>query len=324
MFRKMCFSVVMGLLLVILVSTNGFSQEKFPSQPVRIVATHAAGGTTDIPIRVFQPFAQKALGVPVVIENMVGGGGNTARAFVYKQKPDGYTLLGSKQPSMSGGEIVQGGKFESLKFVHVFNIAGKNYNALAVPYDSPLNTLDDLKKASSSKPLISSGPGIGTNAYMFAMLLKRYVGIQIEYVPFDNGADAALAVAGGKVQMGTGNLENFWPLHEQKKVRILATAGPERDESHKQFLTVAEQGYPQVALDEMTGLFAPPGLPKDRLDILIKGFQKAAADPDFKAAAAKANVTLQPLAGDDFFKASRAMHDVTKAMEDILKEGVSK
>ena len=322
--KRICFSLVMGVLLVSLVSVDSFSQEKFPSQPIRIVATHAAGGTTDVPIRVFQPFAQKALGVPVVIENMVGGGGNTARAFVFKQKPDGYTLLGTKQPSMSGGEIVQGGKFESLKFVAVFNIAGKNYNCLAVPYDSPLKTLDDLKKASASKPLITAGPGIGTNAYMFAMLLKRYVGINVEYVPFDSGADAALALAGGKTQIGVGNLENYWPLHEQKKARILVTAGPERDETHRQFPTVVEQGYPQVSLDEMTGLFAPPGLPKDRLEILIKGFTKAAAEPEFKAAALKANLTLLPLAGDDYYKASKAMHDSVKGMEDILKAGVSK
>jgi hypothetical protein len=59
-------------ILVILVSANGFS-EKFPSQPIRIVAPmrRRDHGRS---IRVFQPFAQKR-GVPVVIENMVGGGG---------------------------------------------------------------------------------------------------------------------------------------------------------------------------------------------------------------------------------------------------------
>jgi len=87
---------------------------------------------------------------------------------------------------------------------------------------------------------------------------------------------------------------------------------------------MTELGYPQVKMDQMTGVFAPPGLPKDRLDILVKAFEKAAADPEFKAAAAKANLTLQPLSGDEFFKVSKAMYDTIKGLEDILKAGVGK
>ena len=124
-----------------------------------------------MPARVIQPYLQKAMGVAVVIENMVGAGGNIARSFVYKQKPDDYILLVNQQPSMSSGEIVTGAKFETLKLVHVFNIAGKNYDCVAVPYDSPLKTIEDMKKASQSQPLTSAGTGIGTNAYIAAMLL---------------------------------------------------------------------------------------------------------------------------------------------------------
>ena len=92
---------------------------------------------------------------------------------------------------------------------------------------------------------------------------------------------------GNKTQMGTGALDSYFPLHEQKKLRILAVTGPERDESHKEIPSMTELGYPQVKIDQMTGVFGPPGLPKDRLDILIKGFQKAAADPEFKGSSRK-------------------------------------
>src|SRR3972149_491177 len=149
------------------------AQEKFPTEPVRLIVTHAAGGTTDMAARVIQPYFQKAIGVPVVIENMVGAGGNIARAFAFRQKPDGYTLLVSQQPSMSSGEIVSGGKFEVLKLTHVFNIAGKNYDCVAVPFDSPFKTIEDMKKASQGRALTSAGTGIGTNSYIAARLLKQ-------------------------------------------------------------------------------------------------------------------------------------------------------
>lgn len=323
--KKILLTSISILLLVFVFSSNEvFAQAKFPAEPIRLIITHAAGGTTDMAARVIQPYLQKALGVPIVIENMVGAGGNVARAFVYKQKPDGYFLLVSQQPSMSSGEIVTGAKFETLKLVHVFNIAGKNYDCVAVPFDSAIKTIEDMKKASQPQALTSAGTGIGTNAYIAAMLLKQKIGVNLTYVPFNSGTEAALAVGGGKTQMGTGALDSYYPLHETKKLRILAVTGPQRDESHPEIPTMTELGYPQVKMDQMTGVFAPPGFPKDRLDILIKGFEKAAADPEFKSAATKAKLTLQPLSGEEFFKASKAIYDTIKSMEDILKAGVGK
>jgi tripartite-type tricarboxylate transporter receptor subunit TctC len=322
--KKSCPKILVCLMAFALMSPLALAQEKFPTEPIRLIITHTAGGTTDMAARVIQPYLQKAIGVPVVIENMAGAGGNLARAFVFKQKPDGYTLLVSQQPSMSSGEIVSGGKFEVLKLTHIFNIAGKNYDCVAVPFDSPIKTIEDMKKASQGQPLTSAGTGIGSNAYIVAMLMKQKLGVNLTYVPFNSGTEAALAVGGNKTQMGTGALDSYFPLHEQKKLRVLAVTGPTRDQSHKEIPSMTELGYPQVKIDQMTGVFGPPGLPKDRSDILIKGFEKAAADPEFLAAAAKAKLTLQPLAGDEFFKESKAFYDTIKALEDVLKAGVSK
>jgi tripartite-type tricarboxylate transporter receptor subunit TctC len=321
--RKLLLKTILFFIIFAFSSSPGFAQVRFPTEPIRLIITHSAGGSTDMPARVIQPYLQKAIGVPVVIENMMGAGGNIARAFVYKQKPDGYNLLVSQQPSMSSGEIVSGGKFETLRLTHVFNIAGRNYDCVAVPYHSPIKTIEDMKKASQSQSLTSAGSGIGTNSYIAAMLLKQKAGVSLIYVPFNSGTEAALAVAGEKTQMGTGALDSYSPLLEQNKLRVLAVTGPERDESHREIPTLTELGYP-IKMDQMTGVFAPPGLPKERLDILVKAFEKAMADSDFKAAAAKASLTLQPLSGDEFFKASKAIYDTIKSLEAILKAGVGK
>src|SRR5215510_4704699 len=137
------------------------AESTYPKGPVRLVLTHGPGGSTDLAARLIQPYLQKYLGVPIVIDNMEGAGGNLARSYIFKQPPDGQVLLVSQQPSMSSGQIVSGGRFETLKFVHVFNIAGRNYDCLAVPANSPFKTVADLKKASGAKALTSSGSGIG-------------------------------------------------------------------------------------------------------------------------------------------------------------------
>jgi tripartite-type tricarboxylate transporter receptor subunit TctC len=50
---------------------NVFAQGIYPKEPIRLVITHA-GGTTDMAARLIQPYLQKYLGVPIVIENMQG------------------------------------------------------------------------------------------------------------------------------------------------------------------------------------------------------------------------------------------------------------
>lgn len=293
-------------------------QTTYPKEPIRLVITHTAGGTTDMAARLIQPYLQKYLNVPIVIENMPGAGGNVARSFVFKQPADGYSLLVSQQPSMSSGQLVSGGKFDVLKFVHIFNIAGRNYDCVAVGPNSPFKTIEDLKKASAKQALTSAGTGVGSNAYIVAMLLKAKAGVNISYVPFNSGTEAALALAGNQTEMGTGALDSYAPLHEQKRLRVLAVSGPQRDESHPEYPTLSELGY-DIKMDQMTGVFAPPGLPDAQVKILVAAFQKAFADKDYLAATSKAKQTLQPLPPAEFYKASEGMFKTIQGLESVLK-----
>jgi putative tricarboxylic transport membrane protein len=294
-------------------------KQPYPKDPIRLVITHSAGGTTDMAARLIQPYLQKQLGVPVVIDNMVGAGGNIARAFVFKQPADGYTLLVSQQPSMSAGQVVTGAKFDVLKFTHVFNIAGKNYDCVAVAKDTLVKTMDELKKLSQTKRISLAGTGVGSNSYILAMLLRSKAGINFTYVPFNSGTEAGLALAGGQTDMGTGALDSYWPLHEQGRLRILAVSGPERDESHPDLPTLVELGHSGIKLNQMTGVFAPSGLSKEKLDVLVSAFRRAVADKDYLAAAAKAKQTLQPMGPAEFLAASKEAYDTIQELAPVLK-----
>lgn len=59
----------------------------------------AAGGLPDIVSRELSPYLFASIGVPVIIEDRPGAGGNIAAAFVARAQPDGHALLvtGSNQ-----------------------------------------------------------------------------------------------------------------------------------------------------------------------------------------------------------------------------------
>ncbi len=320
------FCVCVSIVCLVLVATLSSAQaaEKFPNKAVRLIITHAAGGITDKPARLVQPFVEKELGVPVVIENMTGAGGNIARSYVYKQPADGYTLLVTQQPSLSSGAIVSQGDFDPLKFVPVYNISGKGYQAVAVKYDSPYKSMKDLIEAARKNPMTAGGAGIGANSYIVMVLLNMNAGTKFEYVPFNNTTEGTLAVAGGHIDVGLTGIVTLIPFEQQKKVRILAICGPERSDLTPNIPTITEQGFPGVEVDQLATIFAPPGLPKDRLDVLNAAFERATKNPAFLKAAKDSKEPVDPMGGERLRKATLEMHQMIQKIAPALKAAQNK
>jgi tripartite-type tricarboxylate transporter receptor subunit TctC len=67
--------------------------EEYPARPITLVVPFAPGGTSDITARLLTPGMSKALGQPVIIENLGGAGGTVGTASVARARPDGYRLL---------------------------------------------------------------------------------------------------------------------------------------------------------------------------------------------------------------------------------------
>lgn len=319
--RKSLTMVVASAFLFVAAGSMGEAQaaEKYPNKPVRFVITHAPGGSNDTPIRIIQPFLEKVLGVPVILENMAGAGGNIARTYVQKQTPDGYTFLVSQQPSVSSGAIVSGGQYDPLKFVQVFNIAGKSYLGIAVPYNSPFQNIKEMVEGSKKKELNMSGAGTGGGSFINYVLLQR-AGAKLQYVPFNSAPEAVMALAGNQVDISSTNYQFFLPLQQQKKVRLIGVTAPERGEFAPDVPTLTEQGFPGIEHDVLVGVHAPPGFPKEKLDIIVAAFTKASQDPGFKKVAMESKTTLNPMGPEQYKKEFMKAHKIIEDIAPLLKE----
>ena len=80
------------VMAIALASTCASAEDAYPSKPVRIIVSFAAGGPTDIVARVIGARMGELLGQQFVVENRTGAGGNIGADAVAKSAPDGYTV----------------------------------------------------------------------------------------------------------------------------------------------------------------------------------------------------------------------------------------
>src|SRR5262245_5871313 len=67
--------------------------QNYPNRTITFVVPFAAGGLTDVPVRILAAMMQERIGQNIVIENKAGGSGTVGGSFAVKAAPDGYTLF---------------------------------------------------------------------------------------------------------------------------------------------------------------------------------------------------------------------------------------
>jgi Tripartite tricarboxylate transporter family receptor len=69
------------------------AQSDYPNRPITIVVPFAAGGPWDVVARLVSGPMSRQLGQPVVVQNVIGGGGTVGTLRTKRAAPDGYTIM---------------------------------------------------------------------------------------------------------------------------------------------------------------------------------------------------------------------------------------
>jgi tripartite-type tricarboxylate transporter receptor subunit TctC len=66
--------------------------QTYPTRPITIIDTYAAGSITDVIERIVAEPMRKWLGQPIIIENVAGADGNIGTGRAARARADGYTI----------------------------------------------------------------------------------------------------------------------------------------------------------------------------------------------------------------------------------------
>lgn len=264
----------------------GLAQDKYPSKPITIICPYPAGGNTDQRSRQFARFMSPALGVPIVVENKSGAGGNIGTEAIVRAKPDGYTIgMGNFAPLAVNPTLFKKISFDPLKDLAPICLIERGPLMLMVRPDSPYKNVQDLVAAAKARPghLTYAHGGTGGSHHLAAEMFKARAGVFITTIPYRGGAPATVDLMGGQVDMMFEQMYAASAHLKAGKLRALAITSLKRSPLFPDVPTMAEQGFPGFEISNWQGFVAPAATPRPIIQLLNEVTNKALADPEIKA-----------------------------------------
>jgi tripartite-type tricarboxylate transporter receptor subunit TctC len=312
------------------------ADDYYKDKTLTIIVGYSPGGSFDLYARVLARYIGRYLpGNPTrIVENMTGAGGLIAANHLYNRaKPDGLTIGAWAAPlvlqHIMGNEAAQ---FDGRKF---------GYLGVPSPYDtvctfnqkSGITKMEDWITAKRPQKISAIGPGTSTSD--IPKLLKAALNLPMDVIDgYKGGANARLAVESGEVDgyCGSwGTVETVWrSAYESKKIHPVLQASLTSHLKYKQVplaisyaKTDEARELLKVADNAHSAQFpfsVPPGLSKERLEMLQMAFMKTFKDPDLITETKKSQVDIDPVDGPKITKALTSLYDLKPATVARLKD----
>ena len=257
--------------------------QDYPNRAVRIIVNSQTGGTADATTRLLGDALSRRWGQPVVVEDVVGAGGNIGAAQALRAEPDGYTLLVSHPGPITINNLL----FKSLSYdpakVAPVSVLITFPNALVVSKSLGVKNLAELIAYAKANPgkITYGSQGIGTTTHLAGSLMSERLGAGMVHVPYRGSPAAILDLTAGRLDMMFDNMGTAVPQHKGGATLMLAVADDKRSQIVPEVPTMAEAGMPGFRSVTWFGMMAPERTPRPIIDKIHRDIAAIFAEPAF-------------------------------------------
>jgi len=295
------------------------SAQDYPNRPITMIVPFPPGGATDTIARMIQDPMQKALGQPIVIENIGGAGGMIAAAKAAREAPDGYTILIHQVALAAGVSLYPDLTFDALKdfaTVGLINTAASTLTGRGnLPPDNFTELLAWIKQPGQNVKI--GHAGVGSYAHLAGVLVAQELGINATQVPYRGAGPALVDLLAGQVDLESQTAVVAAQLVKSGKLKAYAVIGRKRFAGLPDLPTMGELGYKKLDIDFWHMLLVPAGTPRPIIDKINAALRTALADPKVLKSFADGGM-------DEFPATQETPEDAAKLLADqiVLWRGV--
>jgi tripartite-type tricarboxylate transporter receptor subunit TctC len=263
---------------------QALAQSAYPSRNVQIIVPYTAGGSIDIMSRAVAQKLAEMWGKNVVIDNRPGASGMIGTEIATRAEPDGHTLLGHTSSYPATAAVREKLPFDPAKAIVPAAMIARAPMILVIHPSVPAKSVKELVALAKKNPgkLNYSSSGAGGNNHFSGALFAAAAGIKLTHVPYKGIAPAVTALAAGEVEIVIASAAAVNPQLKAGRIRALAVSSAEPSPLLPGLPAIAQSGVPGYTYVLWWGIFAPAGVPADRLNFINAAVNKILASTDMR------------------------------------------
>jgi len=284
--KKLVSVLFSAILLFSATATNSIAMDK-----IHFVIGGGAGGGWDGTARgTGEALTKSGMLKSASFENMSGGGGGKALAFMINTQPKNTVLVQStplvlRSITRHEGYVSGSGVLSYKDVTPIAGVIG-DYGAIAVAKNSPYMNFKDVVDAYKKDPnsiKMAGGSVRGSMDHLIGALAFQAAGANpndVAYIPYDAGGKALAGLLSGETQIISTGLGELMGARDQ--VRIIGITAPSRVADAPDAPTLKEQGY-DVQFVNWRGFFGPPNMSNKDKKAISKMLGKVMKTPEWEA-----------------------------------------
>jgi tripartite-type tricarboxylate transporter receptor subunit TctC len=282
------------LAVVCLVTIGAASAQTYPNRPITLMVPFPPGGATDAIARIMQSPLEKALGQPIVVENVGGAAGMIAAARAARAEPDGYTILIHQVALAAGVTLYPKLSFDAVKDFAPIGLVNTTASTLSGPASLPPNNFKELLDWSKEHGrIVKIGhAGVGSYGHLGGVLVAQELGMHATQIPYRGAGPALVDLLAGQVDLVSISAIQAAPFVSSGKLKTYAIIGRRRFAGMPGIPTLGELGYKQLDIDFWHMLLAPAATPRPIIDKLNAALRATLADATVQKSFADGGMVL--------------------------------
>ncbi|HWP24763.1 MAG TPA: hypothetical protein VNL39_00270 [Xanthobacteraceae bacterium] len=296
--------------------TAGWPQspaEFYKGRNVDLYIGYSPGGAYDLYARLVARFMGRHIpGNPTIVpKNMAGAGSLVLANWLFNVAPKDGSAFGIIGRGTAFDPILgnQKAQFDGTKFTWLGS-ANNEVSVCVAWHTSGVTKIEELL----SRELVVGGTGASADTDQFPKIMNGVLGTRFKIVTgYPGGNEVGLAMERGEVQGRCGwSWSSVKATHQkwydEKLIHVLVQLALDKHRDLPGVPLVVELAKNDEQRRILELIFArqvmgrpfltPPGIPRDRAEVLRKAFMDTMNDPEFLSTAEKAQMEITPVPGD--------------------------
>lgn len=272
------------LALTVAAVPRAMAQDVYPSRTIKIVQPTAAGGPSDVLVRLIAEALQERLAQPVVVENRPGAGGVIGAEAALKAPADGYTILSVGNFHFTTAALREKMPYDAVKDFAGVSLISKAPIVMVANKDFPADSLAEVIALTKKSPdgLTYTSPNFGGVPFLAGQLLMKETGVKLQHVTYSGSPAAQVDVLAGRVPL----MVDMWSSAKQHvesgalKLIAVVTKDPLPDSPKTPLMSAT---FPVFDFTINNALIVKAGTPKPIIDKLNTEIAAVLNRPEIQA-----------------------------------------